>query len=1213
MDSGAAVESQEAAMPAAVALDFTDGEVYPSTSRIPRRIQRRFRHSRSGGRTSMEDIEAKLRDAEIRRKVFIFVRFLLVIYVSFIYVRILVTVGLLWFLVFLVHMAKQSATPYQFHDWLSTKARPKPRSPSWSSQDENPGQRLEAKLVAAEQKRLSLLAKAQMRLARLDELRQAAKSDVKMRFEKEREELGTRVESRVQQAEENRRRLLKAHSQRKAAIRERIARSVSQRIIGENRYKECVRSAIFQKRAAAEKKRMGLLEAEKRRAHARVVQARKVAKIVHHRRETERKRMKEQLENKLQKLAARRQRAEYLKQRGSPHSSARVNLTRHGEFLSKKLARCWRRFVRSRRTTLALVKAYDALKLNEKSISVMPFEQVALLIESSTTLQTAKALLDRLESRFSLLLSSGPSSIENIDHLLKRLASPNRKIPSSRVSKQRGAARRESVKGPKSERNMSRYPVRVVLCAYMILGHPNAVFSGQGEREVVLRQSAINFIREFELLVNIILYGPNSAHSLTPSAPVTMSLEHLEETSSNLPTEQNFRCQLRSFDSAWCSYLYRFVVWKAKDARSLEEDLIRAACQMELSMMQTCRMTAAGKTSDLSHDMMAIQRQVIEDQKLIREKVLHLSGNAGLERMESSLSDMRTKFFEAKENGSPLANPVVHISSPLVSDPAIQLDSVPNNQNVEASRRSNNVVRSLFGVSSSAQPKIGSEDPHTDVQSSSVRGMHVPTENVLLVNEIMHWNLKQLSGDFDMVKAEELSIKVKETMEKAFWDEILDSLQGVKPDYSRLISLLKEVRDELCDLAPQKWKADILNSIDLDILSQVLEPGAPDTDYLGNILEYVLAMLQKLSAPANEDSMKKDHQILLNRLAGIAESNDKQSKSFIVAAVEGLRFILEQIQTLKKEVSFARIKLLEPIIKGSGGLEYLQNAFTDRFGSPNADSNTIPLTRQWLYSTSNSSTEEWTEHIDVCTALSASHGLPTAALRTGGAGFAALTRQDDSLTNSGDDELLPECSGEKVDKLLRLGLVKLASVVEGVTMERVPETLNLNVSRLRSVQSQFQQIIVTATSILVLRQFLLTEGSVTLAELESIISNTGRELSEFLKTSSDVSIQTITEMLMSACSSRNHESSKEMVARMLTKSLQNGDTVFEKVSKSVYLALRGVVLGGNGEVGRKLADVALRRIGAAALVDQIVGTGSILIMMAIVTNRVHGPWYRVMV
>lgn len=41
----------------------------------------------------------------------------------------------------------------QFHEWLSSKARPKPRSPSWSSQEEDLGQRLEARLFAAEQKR----------------------------------------------------------------------------------------------------------------------------------------------------------------------------------------------------------------------------------------------------------------------------------------------------------------------------------------------------------------------------------------------------------------------------------------------------------------------------------------------------------------------------------------------------------------------------------------------------------------------------------------------------------------------------------------------------------------------------------------------------------------------------------------------------------------------------------------------------------------------------------------------------------------------------------------------------------------------------------------------------------------------------------------------------------------------------------------------------
>lgn len=143
-----------------------------------------------------------------------------------------------------------------------------------------------------------------MRLARLDELRQAAKSGVEMRFVKEREELGTRVESRVQQAEANRMRLLKAHMQRRAAIRERTASSLLQRVIRENKHKECVRSAMFQKRAAAEKKRLGLLEAEKKRAHARVVQARRVAKIVYHRRETERRRLKEKLEYRLQNVCS---------------------------------------------------------------------------------------------------------------------------------------------------------------------------------------------------------------------------------------------------------------------------------------------------------------------------------------------------------------------------------------------------------------------------------------------------------------------------------------------------------------------------------------------------------------------------------------------------------------------------------------------------------------------------------------------------------------------------------------------------------------------------------------------------------------------------------------------------------------------------------------------------------------------------------------------
>jgi Fe2+ transport system protein B len=185
---------------------------------------------------------------------------------------------------------------------LSCKARKKPRSPSWSSQEEDYGQRLEARLQAAEQKRLSFLAKAQDRLAKLDELRQAAKNDVELRFEKEKEELETRVESRVRQAEENRMRLLNADMERRAALKERTAKSLVQKATSDSKHTEQVRSAILRNRAAAEKKRLALLEAEKRKAHARLAHIQRAAETVCSQRETERIKLKEHLDSKLQRV-----------------------------------------------------------------------------------------------------------------------------------------------------------------------------------------------------------------------------------------------------------------------------------------------------------------------------------------------------------------------------------------------------------------------------------------------------------------------------------------------------------------------------------------------------------------------------------------------------------------------------------------------------------------------------------------------------------------------------------------------------------------------------------------------------------------------------------------------------------------------------------------------------------------------------------------------
>ncbi|XP_057990823.1 uncharacterized protein LOC110648902 isoform X2 [Hevea brasiliensis] len=1165
----------------AVALDFplSDTHSFTSPPRIPSRLRKRLLEEARTPST-VEEIEAKLRHADLRRQ--------------------------------------------QFYEMLSSKARPKPRSPSRSSsQEEDLGQRLEAKLQAAEQKRLDILAKAQMRLARLDELRQAAKSGAELRFARERERLGTKVELRVQQAEANRMLILKANRQRSANLKERMSQSLLRRMARESKYKELVHAAIHQKRAAAERKRLGLLEAEKKRACARVLQVRRVAKSVSHQREIERRRMKDQLENRLQR--ARRQRAEYLKQRGRQHISVRVNWNRmlkQADLLSRKLARCWKQFLRSRRTTLDLAKNYDDLKIHGSSVKSMPFEQLARLIESATTLQTVNALLDRLESRLAVFRVAGSNhstSLDNIDHLLKRVATPRKRTTPrnsmrSREAKKVGAVR-EAARSPAKS---SRYPVRVVLCAYMILGHPDAVFSSQGDREIALAKSAEEFVLQFELLIRIILDGP---------------IQSSDEESDSISRKRcTFRSQLAAFDKAWCFYLNCFVVWKVKDAQTLEEDMVRAACQLEVSMIQKCKLRPGGDTDALSHDMKAIQKQVTEDQKLLREKIQHLSGDAGIERMERALLETRSKYFQAKENGSPVGSPITHFlsSSTLSSPGGPSLGSLAFTSNmVESVEKPNHVVRSLFrdDVASSSKGFSSSATISSHFDGHFGPTIKLITENELIVNEFLHERHHSFVDGFSTDKENNIKGKIRETMEAAFWDGIMDSIKQDEPRYDRVVELVKEVRDGISEMAPESWKLQIAAAIDLDILSQVLNSDTLDIDYLGKILEFALGTLQKLSSPAHEEEMKVTHQKLLKELAETCETRDESMYSHAIAMIKGLRFVLEQIQALKQEISKARIKLMEPLLKGPAGLDYLRKAFANHYGSYSDACTSLPLTMRWLLSVRNCKDQEWEEHINFISSLinhesSSQEFLPSTTLRTGGSFMLKTKGSGAAYTSSasnttGGQKPEPECNGDRIDLSVRLGLLKLVSGVSGLTQEVLPETFLLNLPLLRAAQAQIQKIIVISTSLLVCRQTLLMEQVVASgADVESILLKRTKQLLALLDRVADVGIDEIVGVISElsqeddrAADPEKLKSRKLVMARMLGKSLQAGDPVFEKVSHAVYLATRGIVLGGSGPQGRKLAEMALRQVGAVMLAERVVETAEVLVVAATVSVAVHGPWY----
>lgn len=152
---------------------------------------------------------------------------------------------------------------------------------------------------------------------------------------------------------------------------------------------------------------------------------------------------------------------------------------------------------------------------------------------------------------------------------------------------------------------------------------------------------------------------------------------------------------------------------------------------------------------------------------------------------------------------------------------------------------------------------------------------------------------------------------------------------------------------------------------------------------------------------------------------------------------------------------------------------------------------------------------------------------------------------------------------------------------------------------------------------LVLRQVLMSENSkATPLELENAISELFKALEKILDSSPDAGTEEIVEAMISASASVGSPSEekiqarRQMITRVFLKSLQPGDVVFKVVSRAVYCAFRGVVLGGSSPKGQKLADAAMRRIGAVKLVDRVVKAAEVLIKVATVSEKVHGPWYK---
>lgn len=150
--------------------------------------------------------------------------------------------------------------------------------------------------------------------------------------------------------------------------------------------------------------------------------------------------------------------------------------------------------------------------------------------------------------------------------------------------------------------------------------------------------------------------------------------------------------------------------------------------------------------------------QVTEDKKLLREKVLHLSGDAGIERMEVALRETRSNYFQVRGSGSPAGSPIAHISPSSSANPLATMPGL--SERSRDPEKPNRVVRSLFREDVSPLPnEFGSLASDVDGSLGQSAQKSV-TENEMIVNGLLHDYGSSLADGLGSSNEDENTIKV---------------------------------------------------------------------------------------------------------------------------------------------------------------------------------------------------------------------------------------------------------------------------------------------------------------------------------------------------------------------------------------------------------------------------------------------------------------------
>ncbi len=163
--------------------------------------------------------------------------------------------------------------------------------------------------------------------------------------------------------------------------------------------------------------------------------------------------------------------------------------------------------------------------------------------------------------------------------------------------------------------------------------------------------------------------------------------------------------------------------------------------------------------------------------------------------------------------------------------------------------------------------------------------------------------IQKISGNYGLKLLQERSpvyINVeqfKQVATKAFWDTFKEKLDQEDPDYTRLIIMVKEIKQLFYSVIPNNAKVqnEIHEYIDTDLLLQKLEAKAIKFDDIYAIMEYIVQLLQRFQSPVQDKPTEEWWN-------GIKEMM-KPNTTYGQLITEFFQGVFERIEKIKEEIS----------------------------------------------------------------------------------------------------------------------------------------------------------------------------------------------------------------------------------------------------------------------------------------------------------------------